>query len=71
VFLLINSLGGTMAEKTNKDSGITGVLVLGGGINAENWMKNIKARHEAPNHFGKSKTVEFEIADDYIRYQVA
>ncbi len=60
-----------MAEKTNKDSGITGVLVLGGGINAENWMKDIKVKYESPDQFGKSKTVEFEIADDYIRYQLA
>ena len=58
-----------MADKSKKD-GINGVLVLGGGINAENWMQGIKERHEILDQYGKSPKVEFEIAADYIAYQV-
>ena len=58
-----------MADQKKK-SEITGGLVLGGGINADNWMKEVKDKHEAPNQYGKSKTVEFDITDEYIGYQV-
>jgi hypothetical protein len=59
-----------MAETTKKDGGINGVLVLGGGVNAEHWMKEIKKKHEAPDRYGKSNKVEFDITDEYIGYQV-
>ena len=53
-----------------KDSGINGVLVLGEGINAENWMKRIKDEYESPDQYGKTKTVEFDITDEYIGFKV-
>ena len=59
-----------MAEASRKDSGINGVLVLGEGINAENWMKRLKEEHETLDQYGKSKTVEFDITDEYIGYKV-
>ena len=59
-----------MAESIKKDSGITGVLVLGEGINVDTWMKRIKEEHETPDRYGKSKTVEFDITDEYIGYKV-
>ena len=60
-----------MAEQIKKkDSGINGVLVLGEGVNAENWMKRIKEEHEAPDQYGKTKTVEFDITDEYIGFKV-
>ena len=59
-----------MAEATIKYSGVTGVLVLGEGVNAENWMKGIKEEYESPDQYGKSKTVEFDITDEYIGFQV-
>jgi len=59
-----------MAEQTKKDGGINGVLVLGGGVNAEHWMESTKAKYEAPDRYGKSNKVEFDITDEYIGYQV-
>ena len=39
---------------------INGVIVPGESLNIEHWKENIKTGHEAPDKFGKSKTVEFE-----------
>ena len=60
-----------MAEQIKKkDSGINGVLVLGEGINVENWMKRSKDEYESPDQYGKTKTVEFDITDEYIGFKV-
>ena len=58
-----------MVEQKKKGE-INGVLVLGGGINADNWMKEIKEAYEAPDRYGKSKTGEVDITDEYIGYKV-
>ncbi len=50
---------------------IVGTIVPNENINLENWMADIKERYEAPDQFGKRKSVEFDVQDNFVDFWVS
>ena len=55
---------------------VKGAIVPGSSLNVEVWKENLRQEHEAPDQYGKSKTVEFEEVTEadgsfYVNYWVS
>jgi len=50
---------------------VVGTIVPNANMNIDAWIEHTKQQYEAPDQFGKSKSVEFDVQETFIDFWVS
>jgi len=50
---------------------VVGTIVPGANMNIKHWMDCIRKTYEAPDQYGKKKSVEFDVHETFIDFWVS